>query len=1040
MGLDFCLFTLLCLVGLSSRLPAEPVQLGLHVPPGFEVTEFADSRLANDIFTMTLDPRGRVVVSGRGYIRILVDDDHDGRADRAIEFASGPKDGAQGMLWEGTTLYFTGDGGLRRYRDEDGGDRTDGPSELIRAMSTGNEHAAHALRRGPDGWLYLLCGNNTGINARFAQLPTSPIKEPVAGCVLRFSPDLKASEIVADGFRNPYSMDFNAAGELFTFDSDNERCVSLPWYEFTRFYHVIPGGHYGWRAPQRDQWWRLPPYACDVVAPVAPFGRGSPTGVVCYRHTQFPERYRGGFFLCDWTFGKVYFVMLQREGASYRCRQEVFLESVGDNGFAPTAIVVHPQTGDLYISIGGRGTRGAVYRIRYPKGLGASPETAISLQPRPCSLDWRTGLEKELIRQATCPDALERLRALLAIRRHREHFKAEQLEAIIRANWDYADRYVRAAAADMIADLDERGRQDLAQQAQTSWQETAFGLGTYTTAAAETVVRACRVLRAKEAPVESRLAAVRVLQLAVGDITASTARGNVWEGYSLRRPSSAQRHRQEVLQAVRHAFPTSHADLDRELSRTLALFEDDATDTLLSVAARLTPSSNPIEDIHYLIVLSRLSARRPEALTSRVAKALLTLDSKLEARHSNRDTNWPLRVAELHAELARKDPELNAAILSQPEFGRPDHALFARAAGFDRRRAAEVFLANAEKDPDYPWNPDQVQLLDQLPESRALPVLRRLWDRGGLEEAILPLLARHPQPIDREKFLQGLRSPQRETVRLCLEAMERLPRRTEGSDVLGLVRTLRSLSDAPEDRTLRERLAQHLRDATGQKKLGADREVWTEWFTHTYPGLAAQLGGTDGVDVDAWNKRLGAVEWSGGDADRGRAVFLKASCASCHSGAQALGPDLHGVTGRFSRADLFTAIVQPSKDISPRYRTTMIATNTGKIYQGMVIYEATDGVLLQSGPAATVRLAHVQIAARRFTDTSLMPAGLLDKFSDREIADLYAYLKSLGTSGIEFAPSPRTAIRGLGRNEITPGTGTARGTCSAGTGSPPCDW
>src|SRR5712692_4139961 len=90
---------------------ADNVQVGLRLPPGFEVTEFADGKLANDIFCMTIDPRGRVVVSGRGYLRILVDDDGDGRADRAIDFANGPKDGAQGLLWEGSSLYFTGDGG-----------------------------------------------------------------------------------------------------------------------------------------------------------------------------------------------------------------------------------------------------------------------------------------------------------------------------------------------------------------------------------------------------------------------------------------------------------------------------------------------------------------------------------------------------------------------------------------------------------------------------------------------------------------------------------------------------------------------------------------------------------------------------------------------------------------------------------------------------------------------------------------------------------------------------------------------------------------
>jgi mono/diheme cytochrome c family protein len=45
-----------------------------------------------------------------------------------------------------------------------------------------------------------------------------------------------------------------------------------------------------------------------------------------------------------------------------------------------------------------------------------------------------------------------------------------------------------------------------------------------------------------------------------------------------------------------------------------------------------------------------------------------------------------------------------------------------------------------------------------------------------------------------------------------------------------------------------------------------------------------------------------------------------------------------------------------------------------------------------------VRLTNPQIATRRVTDKSLMPAGLLDRLTDREIADLYAYLRSLGGS------------------------------------------
>src|SRR5207245_10138156 len=95
---------------------------------------------------------------------------------------------------------------------------------------------------------------------------------------------------------------------------------------------------------------------------------------------------------------------------------------------------------------------------------------------------------------------------------------------------------------------------------------------------------------------------------------------------------------------------------------------------------------------------------------------------------------------------------------------------------------------------------------------------------------------------------------------------------------------------------------------TGQKLRGAG--AWVGWCLRVYPERAARLADPDGVDVAGWERRLAALDWAAGDAARGEAVFAKASCASCHSGAQALGPDLHGVTGRFSRADLFTAVLR----------------------------------------------------------------------------------------------------------------------------------
>src|SRR5262245_56917520 len=163
--------------------PAQTVQHGLRVPAGFEVIEYADVQLANDIFTLTINPRGQVVVSGPGYLRVLVEDEKTGWAARAIDIGLGNKDGAQGLFWEGEWLYYMADGGLRRIR-VNADNKGAGPSELVRAMKTGGEHHALAIKRGPDGWLYVLTGNTTGIDRSYATLTTSPIKDPVAGRLL----------------------------------------------------------------------------------------------------------------------------------------------------------------------------------------------------------------------------------------------------------------------------------------------------------------------------------------------------------------------------------------------------------------------------------------------------------------------------------------------------------------------------------------------------------------------------------------------------------------------------------------------------------------------------------------------------------------------------------------------------------------------------------------------------------------------------------------------------------------------------------------
>ena len=376
---------LTAMAGTAAEPVPDPVA-GLRLPPHFRATLFAGPEMARDIYAMTLDHKGRVVVTGPDYIKRLEDTRHTGRADKAVLFAK-TRTGGMGLCFNGPNLVFFGDGALSLYPGTNT-DETAGPPIKIAEFGFG-EHGAHAMRQGPDGSWYLLGGNDAGFGKTPATVPNSPVLQAEAGALLRFSPNGVNREIIADGFRNPYDFDFNVLGDIFTYDSDAEADFFLPWYTPTRLFHVAVGGHHGWRLTGYKRGWSRPSYSLDTTDILVAVGRGSPTGVTSYRHYTLPEHYWNGVFACDWTFGRIYFFPLEFHGGEYTAKGEVFLEPSGTLGFAPTDIVVAPD-GSLYVSTGGRRTRGSVYHIEYtgPKPLHApgaafAPVDAVVRAPQP---------------------------------------------------------------------------------------------------------------------------------------------------------------------------------------------------------------------------------------------------------------------------------------------------------------------------------------------------------------------------------------------------------------------------------------------------------------------------------------------------------------------------------------------------------------------------------------------------------------------------------------------------------------------------------
>ncbi len=378
----------------SQESEDEPLTDGINVPDGFEVAKIyspSDHEQGSWV-CLTKDDRGRLIASDQygALYRVTLMEDQDTLLVEEIPVNFGQ---AQGLLWAFNSLYvsvntFDQDNypsGIYRIHDTDGDDVLDQVEPLVQLDGAG-EHGPHSLILGPDGQhIYLIAGNHTDIPEEFTSFQPEiwredrimpAIKDPrghandrgaPGGWIARSDATGKEWEVIANGFRNAYDIDFDLNGELFTYDSDMEWDLGTPWYRPTRICHVIPGSEFGWRTGSA----KWPEYYTDNLPGVIPMGQGSPTGIIFGTHSNFPEPYRSGLFVLDWSFGTIYLVQFTPEGSSYSAEKEEFL--TGNS--LPLTDVVFGDDGAMYFTTGGRRSSSGLYRVRHLEPVNGGPET-----------------------------------------------------------------------------------------------------------------------------------------------------------------------------------------------------------------------------------------------------------------------------------------------------------------------------------------------------------------------------------------------------------------------------------------------------------------------------------------------------------------------------------------------------------------------------------------------------------------------------------------------------------------------------------------
>ena len=905
-----------------------------EVPDGFTISKFGGDDLAHDIWCMTLDPENdQVCVGGPGYIKFLVDDDNDGTADRSVLFTDKVRRGPMGLLIDGTSIISVESNAVVCYRDENRDLMADGAPEVwVEFTGKGGEHGPHGIRKGPDGWYYVVCGNNAGVNDSHGAIGDSPIKNPNQGCIIRIAPFGAGTEIVAHGFRNPYDIAFSDQGRLFTWDSDNERDHHLPWYAHTRVFDVAFGRHHGWLNPGHKQSYNTPEYySIDRLAQVR---RGSPTGIAYYWHDGFPEKYRKGLFYACWTFGRIYYsplvwrdeVKLRQEKSFLPQSPEVFAKAGPDGGFAPVDLEIDSK-GRLWVACGGRNTSGSVYYITPPGGPGKKKKRV--LNPLPKSEVGRILLKRRLQHPHAVRTFLKDPKEL-----HLVYHAFQESHGGI-------NHLPMPRAIDAGYTFNPIPSEESKTLRETITSETGAEL-----------------LRDMDLIAEHALTDDAV------------AFADFWLEHDGSNEIEPWRHRNY-----------------RELARTLGCVKTEFAPVIEHITSALREDTHPTDDVHYLCCLAQMPGPRTSIATWRIASAFLRVDAKLEkipGAHPSR--NWPLRLRDLFAVHCELSPRLrNDVMWSHSAFGNSIHHARYIDSISDPELKEEVTkkMYQRLKTSNENWTPQWTSLFLKQFTDAPIDEFRHVWDtRSEVRHLLAPaLLKKFDTSVDRRRIFECLTL---RDFKIAETAAQKLAGENKPLEIheaekaaLAAVRHHRKLKPGNAITGLLN--AQNVEEAlTNAESQFPKSEVIN------------RLAGSQ--DMDAFEKRLGGVRWDQGRVTEGKEAFARLGCAVCHSGQNRLGPGMKGVAARFGRDDFFKHTFNPNLAISDLYKAIEVTTNTGKTFRGVPVYTSPDQTILEVGPGQTINFSQGEIRASGPIDFSPMPEGLLLGASDQDLADLWAYI------------------------------------------------
>jgi len=963
--------------------PEEAVK-AMTLPPGFKATVFAAEPDVQQPVGFAIDDRGRLWVAecytypirqpeGQGKDRIVVleDKDGDGKFDQRTVFMEGLNllTGIElgfGGVWVGAAPYLM----FIPIADGDEPRPAGPPKILLDGWGYGDTHETlNTFVWGPDGWLYGCHGVFTHSAVGKPGTPDDQRTKINAG-IWRYHPTQHRFEVFAEGTSNPWGLDFNDRGHAII-----EACV-IP-----HLWHIIQGAHY-----QRQAGQHFNPHLYDDLKTIAdhfhyagktPHGGNSRSdsaggghahaGLMVYLGGSWPTQYRGQAFMNNIHGARINMDILEPRGSGYVGKHGADFILFND-AWSQIVNLQYDQDGSLYLidwydkqQCHTRNpddhdrANGRVFKVVY----GDTKKTTVDLQKQSDDElvmallrknEWYVRHARRILQERAAAGKLsasakQMLRSLLGLdgaavmmKLTAEYHGVSSTEAQLRVLW----------ALHVTGGLGEPEVLKLTKHSDAMVRAWVIQLALQDGKPSDRVAQAFAELARTDASPVVRLylasAAQRLAPNQAWDVVAALhAHGEDAGDHNL------------PLMAWYALEPLAAADFSHTLAISL---ESKLPRTLEFTARRVAALGTPESMAALTGALARVEDEpRQVAIVSGLAAALKG------QRTAPLPAGWT-GVEERFASSTNADLRGRVQALSLT-FGSPRALAAARQAVQNpqatveaRQRALDALLD--VKDAALP--PVLLQLL-------AEPRLRTTALRGlaayadpQTAGAILALYASLTPDEKRDALLTLAARPAFARPLLAAVADGRVPARDLSADIARQVRGL----NQPELTALLEKVWGVTRETPADK-------------------LAAKA---------KYKALVGNTKLPKPNPAQGRVLYTQ-TCAACHvlfgEGGK-IGPDLTGS----NRADLdylLHNILDPNAEIPNAYRTAMVELKDGRVLAG-VANQQDPKVVTITTPNETLTLPRGEIKALTIGELSMMPEGLLAPWSEAEVRDLIAYLRS----------------------------------------------